>query len=127
MPGKRIGSAWTLEAKVNDWAVYGPYLREPLRRGRYRATFKLKLEDASVENVPIIEIDVACKTRHYGDKRLTGRVLTTLDFKFSDEYRAFRLDFDLLTDERDLELRIWSKGGGHRITLDYVRLSRRLG
>jgi len=127
LEGKRVGSAWTFRTTVNDWAVFGPYLREPLRKGRYSVMFNLKIDDATVDNSPVIEIDVACKTRDDGDKRLTGRTLTPLDFRRSDEYRQFRLDFDVLTDERYLEIRIWSKGSGHRITFDYARLSRRLG
>lgn len=125
--GKHVGGAWTFKATNNDWAVFGPYLREPLRKGSYRATFRLKIDDALTENMPIIEIHVASKTKYDGDKLLSCRSLTPLDFKAADQYRAVCLDFDALTDEQFLELRIWSKGLGHQITLDFVQLSRRFG
>ncbi len=61
-----------------------------------------------------------------GDKQLAARALTTLDFKRGGVYQNFSLDFDVFIDERDLELRIFSKGRGHIITLDYVQLSWRV-
>jgi len=126
LEGKRIEGAWQFRASKNDWAIYGPYLRNPLRKGKYCATFRIKVDDIAGENCPIVDIDVASRTRELGDKRLTARTLTPLDFRRGDEYHEFSLDFNTFGDERDLELRVYSRGNGHLVTLDYIQLSRRL-
>ncbi len=126
LEGKRVGDAWQFQASLDNWAIYGPYLRQPLRKGKYRAIFKIKVDDTSGENRPIVHIDVAVRSKELGDKRLVGRTLTPTDFNKADEYHYFLLNLHLMADERDLELRVWSNGGRHIVTLDYIRLSKRL-
>ncbi len=124
--GKKVGEAWQFKADKFDWAVYGPYLRSPLRSGKYRGTFRIKVDDVSGDNRPIIEIDVASRCKEVGDKKLSARTLSTRDFKNADEYQDFPLDFFIISDENDLELRVFTKGSGHTVTLDYIQLTRRV-
>src|SRR5438128_289664 len=42
--GKSVGEAWQFKASGNDYqAIYGPYIREPLRKGKYRTTFRIRV------------------------------------------------------------------------------------
>jgi hypothetical protein len=147
------GGAWFFTAKDSPAnPVYGPYLKKklskkqeekeekPLRRGRYKAEFKIRVDGLGDKNRPIVDIDVASATRNFGDKRLAGRTLTASDFKKGDEYAIFSLEFEVIPDvilvdkdkgvykggESDLEFRIFSRGSGQRVYLDYVKFSRRL-
>lgn len=104
----------------------GPYLRKPLRKGKYHALFRIKIDNIDGTNQPVCDIDVASQTRRPGDKRLATRTLSTADFTVADEYHEFSLDFATFADERDLELRVDSSGNGHTMTLDSITLSRRL-
>lgn len=124
--GKNVGEAWQFTVDKDEWAIYGPYLLQPLHKGKYRAAFRIKVDDITGDNRPAIEIDVASRCRAVGDKRLTGRAISTRDFKSADKYQVFLLDFFVISDENDIELRIFSRGSGHTVTLDYIQLSRRL-
>ena len=53
-----------------DWAIYGPYLLQPLRNGKYRAVFKIKINELPKEDRPIIDISVASAKKDLGDKVL---------------------------------------------------------
>ena len=114
-------AAWELDAgEKRDWAVFGPY--QPLGRGKYRATFRLKI-NSNAGDSPVAEIDVSAR---HGGKRLALRQLTAKDFRQADEYQDFPLDFYLLQDENEIEFRISTSGARRRLTLDSVTLSRRL-
>jgi hypothetical protein len=86
----------------------------------------MKVDDISADDVYITYIDVvsAYKERK-GSKVLAARTLTSNDFGKSDEYKEFHLDFDVFTDEREVEFRV-SPTSGFVTTLDFVQLSRRL-
>ncbi len=126
LEGKYVGEAFQFRASKKDWAVYGPYLRQSLSKGKYRATFKIKVDDISGDDRTIVKIDVASNCRNKGDKRLVGRTLSRSDFTKADEYHKFPLDFYVKAHERELELRIYSEGHGEVVTLDYIQLSPRL-
>lgn len=123
--GKPVGQSWQFNSTSEDWAITGPYLRKPLRKGKYRATFRIKVDDVSGINQPIVDIDVASRSVRLGDKRLAMRTLSTSDFGEPDTYCEFPLDFFVVADEQELELRVYSKGSGLTLTLDYIELSRR--
>lgn len=108
-----------------DCTVYGPYLTATLDKGKYRVTYKVKVDNISGENRHIIKLDVLSNSNFRGDKILAARVLTNRDFKRAGEYHYFPLDFHIFEDEREVELRIGSEGNRHNTTLDYIQLSRR--
>lgn len=120
--GTALGEAWQFAAAMDGWAVYGPYLRESLPKGKYRASFRIKVNKVSLLDVPIIEVDVASHVEADAEKILARRGISTHDFERADEYRDFELDFEVLGHERKLELRVRSKASGHLVTLDYVEL-----
>ncbi len=115
------GGAWELETgEPKRWAIFGPY--QPLARGKYCATFRLKINHLAGDD-PVAEIDVAAR---HGQKRLAVRSLTVKDFRRADEYQDFPLEFHLLQDENEVEFRVSTSGAKRRLTLEHVRLARRL-
>lgn len=113
--------AWELDtSERRSWAVYGP--RKPLGRGKYRATFRLKINSTAGDD-PVVDIDVA--SRH-GKKIIALRTLTAKDFLRADTYQAFPLDFYLVHDDNEIEFRVSTKGVPRRFVLDRVTLSRRV-
>ncbi len=118
--GQPLGSgAWELNtSERTDWAIYGP--RQPLGRGRYRARFRLKINNRAGDE-PVVEIDVA--SRH-GKKILALRTLTVHDFEWADAYQDFPLDFYLLHDDNEIEFRVSTRGTPRRVVLNRVTLSR---
>lgn len=130
--GDNIGEAWKFETnQENDgYAIYGPWLEQPLRKGKYKATFRMKIHNVSVVNHPIVDIDVACATRWDGDTRLACRTLTTSNFAKADEYDEFSLYFKVDNEARKVEFRVWTHKAGSEgrdiVILDYVQLSRQL-
>jgi hypothetical protein len=113
--------AWELDtSERRAWAIYGPH--KPLGRGKYRATFRLKINNTSGDD-PVVDLDVA--SRH-GAKIMALRTLTVQDFQRADVYQDFPLDFYLRYDDNEIEFRISTKGALRRVVLEYVALSRRV-
>ena len=113
--------AWELDAgERSPWAIHGPH--KPLARGKYRATFRLKINNTTGDET-VADLDVA--SRH-GKKILALRALTVQDFRRADTYQDFPLDFYLLHDDNEIEFRISTKGAPRRLALEHVALSRRL-
>lgn len=119
--GHPIGhGAWELDAaERREWVVHGP--RRPLGRGRYRAVFRLKV-DQTAGDAPVADLDVAAR---HGQKLLAARTLTTQDFQSADTYQAFALDFYLLHDDNEIEFRLSTRGAPRRLALESVALARR--
>jgi hypothetical protein len=114
------GGAWELETdEPKSWAIFGPY--QPLARGKYCATFRLKINHLAGDEA-VADIDVAAR---HGKKRLAVRSLTVKDFRHADDYQDFPLEFHLLQDENEVEFRVSTSGARRRLTLDRVILTRR--
>ncbi len=124
--GRVIEQAYRFVSSHCDWAVYGPYMHQSLRKGKYRSTFRLRVDDVSGPNRPVVNISVASRTQERGDKCLAERTISTLDFEKADKSRDFTLDFYIISDERELELRVFARKSGHTVTLECIQLSRRL-
>ncbi|MBM2849091.1 MAG: hypothetical protein A2W37_03685 [Chloroflexi bacterium RBG_16_63_12] len=113
--------AWELDtSERSHWAIHGPH--KPLARGKYRATFRLKI-NSTIGDEAVADLDVAAR---HGAKILALRTLTIQDFRRADTYQDFPLDFYLLHDDNEIEFRISTQGAQRRLVLDHVALSRRL-
>lgn len=113
--------AWELNTSERTaWAIYGP--RKPLGHGRYRARFRLKINNTTGDE-PVVDLDVA--SRH-GKKIVALRTVTVQDFQRADSYQDFPLDFYLWQDDNEIEFRVSTRGAPRRVVLDRVTLSRRL-
>lgn len=127
LEGRQVGEAWQFTARGDNYhAIYGPYIQHPLHKGKYRAIFRIKSTDIEGDNRYITYIDIASSYKgNRGEKILGARTLTANDFKRSDEYQDFYLDFDIFSDEVELEFRI-APTSGFTLTVDYIRLARRI-
>lgn len=114
------GGAWELDTdEPARWVIFGPY--QPLARGKYCATFRLKVNNLAGDDA-LAEIDVAAR---HGKKRLALRGLTVKDFRQADDYQDFPLEFHLLQDENEVEFRVSTSGAKRRLTLERVILARK--
>lgn len=57
-PRRPVGGNWQFTATHEDHAVFGPYLRHPLRTSKYRVVFQLKVAEIPGSDRPIMSIDV---------------------------------------------------------------------
>lgn len=127
LEGKPIGNAWQFKASGTGYhAIYGPYIQHPIRKGKYRAIYRMKADNIEGDNTYIAYIDIASSYKgKRGGKTLAARSLTANDFHQSDQYRNFHLDFDVISDENELEFRI-APTSGYTLTLDSIQLTRKL-
>lgn len=117
------------ETNYDGWVVWGPgnYCKEILKKGKYKAVFRIKVDHKPERNFPIIEISVSANTDGgTGTKTLAARILSSIDFRENDEYQNFSLCFDIFAEEHEFELRVYSKNNLCLVTLDYVQVSRRI-
>lgn len=88
----RKGMARFIEAKSDQekeaYLVFGPHA--PLLPGKYRVTYTLKSE--KTENLALVKIDVSSKQ---GEQILKEKVLSGDDFKASEKYQDFVLEFEI--------------------------------
>jgi hypothetical protein len=115
--------------------IEGPLLPEPLRQGKYRATFRFKIHDVQVRAPERYLLDLHVLSHidgregpsHY--KTLARRTLTTSDFEKAGEDKDFPLDFEVYSKigggEQKEEFCTISWASGIQVTFDSVRLSRR--
>ena len=102
--------------------VFGPYLRVPLRKGKYRAAFRLK----TAVKAPINSLrnSMSC---HASPKSLDFEYSLRMNFGSASHIWQFcRIDFATEQDEPEVEFRVTCMESGDTLTLDYVRLTRRL-
>lgn len=117
------------ETNFDGWAVWGPATKsqEVVRKGRYKAVFRLKVNHKAGSNLPIMEISVSTRTDNgLGTKALAVRTLSNIDFEEDDKYQEFTLFFEVISEEREFELRIYSKNNSRTVSLNGVQVSKRL-
>lgn len=124
--GVEKGEVWEFEHVVEGQGLGfgGPHIALP--RGKYRALFRLKIDSRDERDEPVCELHV---TSNFGHKWFAHRTLALRDFKRSDQWQNFALDFNLTNDENHVELRGRMEGVeplGRRITFDKAILHRRL-
>lgn len=95
---------------------FGPYSREPA--GRYRADFRLKVKDNTVER-PVVGLDVS---EAGGVTTMVSRELKGTDFENSDAYQVFSLEFDR-SDIGAMEYRIYWRGNAD-VSADRITVTR---
>ena len=106
------------------WGVWGPYIS--LGKGWYIATFRIKVTGSEWEREhSICEIDVVAWSEDWKVmKWLAHHLLTTKDFKRTNNHNTFSLVFRVYHSEDKVEFRIRQLSSQHTITFDYVKLSR---
>ncbi len=125
--GSYVDDAWGFRSNGSNYhPIHGPYLREPLRKGKYRVTFRIKIDKVGSDNTYITYLDVVSSLNgQKGGKTIAGRTITSHDFRKSDDYHDLHLDFEIFSDEPEIEFRI-APTNNFFVTLDYAKLTRRL-
>ncbi len=103
---------------------HGPQIALP--KGKYRILFRLKIDSRDERDEPVCELDVSSKS---GQKWFALRTISIRDFKWSDTWQDFALDFIMANDESHVEFRARMNGverAGRRITFDKLMVHRRL-
>jgi hypothetical protein len=111
------GKARRATASFVGFLAYGPYL--PLRPGRYRIDFALKISD-NTSPEEVIKLD-ACAFA--GQQSLRVRSLRGIDFPAPGQYHTFSLTLDAQEELDLVEYRVLVAGKG-AVTLDYVDVTR---
>ena len=115
--GRRDGSAWSanLTQDKEGYLSDGPYL-DNLAAGNHRVTWRLKIDNKSMDNNPVVRIDVCS-----GDKVLVQKEIKRSDFTEADTWQLFDLDFTK-TDQQKLEFRTYWMGNS-KMELDHITLT----
>ena len=124
--GAQKGEVWEFEHVLEEQGLgfHGPLIALP--KGKYRALFRLKIDSRDERDEPVCELQV---TSNSGRKWFAYRTLSLRDFKRSDQWQDFSLDFNMSNDENRVEFRgrMESVAGlGRRIIFDKVIVHRRL-
>jgi hypothetical protein len=127
--GLQKGDVWEFEhATPGDHRerleFHGPCIALP--RGKYRVLFRLKIDSRDERDLPVCELDV---TSNSGEKWFALRTVSIRDFRRSDQWQDFPVDFVMANDESRVEFRFRMDGADkqrRRITFDKVMVHRRL-
>lgn len=131
--GKEGEEACQFRCKHFSADVYGPYIPH-LPRNKYKAVFSIKVGSISDKNEHLIRIDVVARGINEEGRPLDGhtelayRDLSYINFSKADAYQNIPVNFEILVPqgESGVEFRIHHQGNGPIMTLDYVRLYRRV-
>lgn len=124
--GAGKGNVWEFEhlAPGQSLGFHGPHIALP--RGKYRVLFRLKIDSRDERDEPVCELDVSSNSGH---KWFALRTISIRDFKWSDAWQDFALDFVMANDENHVEFRARMGGvepAGRRITFHKLVVHRRL-
>jgi len=127
--GHSVGSAFQFKTDYQGIVIFGPYLKKRLKRGKYTARYRVKIDGKSGDQYAhVIRLNVASKGPSDGEKTLAERTLANVDFAEVGTYDVFPVEFAVFAEDGEVhvEFRIVSCGNGALITFDYVGLSRQL-
>ena len=99
--GTQKGDIWEFQPvakKVPEF--YGPCIALP--KGKYRAVFRFKIDSRDERDEPICDVGV---TSNSGQKWFGHQTISIRDFRQSDEWQDFPLDFNMINDESKVEFR----------------------
>ncbi len=124
--GTQKGAVWEFEHLTSEGGLgfSGPHIALP--KGKYRVLFRLKIDSRDERDEPVCELDVSSNS---GRKWFALRTISLRDFKSSDSWQDFALDFMMTNDENHVEFRGRMEGVervGRRIIFDKVVVHRRL-
>lgn len=116
--GRLEGDGWLCQAGIdapNEHMVYGPYdTNTPA--GPNVAEFRMKIDNNTANNDPVLDIDVRNATT---GQILASQTITRQQFPVASNYTSFTLPFTMPAANQSLELRIFWRGGAYT-KVDYV-------
>jgi hypothetical protein len=116
--GRLETDGWLCQAGIdapNQHMVYGPYATV-VPAGYNMAEFRMKTDNNTANNDPLVDIDVRDATT---GASLAFQTVTRQQFTVASNYTSFKLPFTMPADNHAIELRVFWKGGAY-IKVDWV-------
>jgi hypothetical protein len=120
--GRRDGDGWLCQTGIdapNLFMVYGPY-DTSLPVGPNTANFRMKIDNNTASNDPMVMIDVRDNTN---GAILASRTITRQQFAVASDWVTFSLAFSVPAAGHAIELRVFWMGGAY-IKVDWVGADR---
>lgn len=107
--GRLETDGWLCQTGIdaaNDHMIYGPY-DAGIPAGPNVAEFRMKIDNNTANNDPVVDIDVRNATT---GQILATRTITRQQFPVASNYTNFTLPFTLPANNQSLELRVYWRG-----------------
>lgn len=118
--GRLETDGWLCQTGIdapNAHMIYGPYVTN-IPAGPNVAEFRMKVDNNTANNDPIVSIDVFNAT---SGQTLASQTVTRLQFPIAGDYTSFTLPFTLPANNQSLELRIFWHGASYT-KVDWVEV-----
>jgi hypothetical protein len=116
--GRLETDGWLCQTGIdapNDHMIYGPYdTNTPA--GSNVAEFRMKIDNNTANNDPVVDIDVRNATT---GQILASQTITRQQFSIAANYTSFTLPFTMPAANQSLELRVYWRGAAY-IKVDWV-------
>ncbi|SEW39089.1 GxGYxY sequence motif-containing protein [Chitinophaga sp. YR573] len=116
--GRLETDGWLCQTGIdapNDHMIYGPYDTN-IPAGPNVAEFRMKIDNNTANNDPVVDIDVRNATT---GQILASQTITRQQFTIASNYTSFTLPFTMPADNQSLELRVYWRGAAY-IKVDWV-------
>ncbi|MGN7823577.1 hypothetical protein ACTJJB_25880 [Chitinophaga sp. 22536] len=116
--GRLETDGWLCQTGIdapNEHMVYGPY-DNSLPAGPNVAEFRMKIDNNTANNDPVVDIDVRNATT---GQVLASQTITRQQFPIASNYTSFTLPFTIPANNQSIELRIYWRGAAY-IKVDWV-------
>jgi hypothetical protein len=107
--GRLETDGWLCQTGIdapNDHMIYGPY-DAGIPAGPNVAEFRMKVDNNTANNDPVVDIDVRNATT---GQVLASQTITRLQFPIASDYVNFTLPFTMPADNQSIELRVYWRG-----------------
>jgi hypothetical protein len=107
--GRLETDGWLCQTGIdaaNDHMIYGPY-DASIPAGANVAEFRMKIDNNTANNDPVVDIDVRNATT---GQTLAFRTITRQQFPIASDYTNFTLPFTMPANNQSLELRVYWRG-----------------
>ncbi|OQP40843.1 hypothetical protein A4H97_14640 [Niastella yeongjuensis] len=107
--GRLESDGWLCQTGIdapNDHMIYGPY-DASIPAGPNVAEFRMKVDNNTANNDPVVDIDVRNATT---GQVLASQTITRLQFPIAADYVNFTLPFTMPADNQSIELRVYWRG-----------------
>jgi len=118
--GRLETDGWLCQTGIdaaNDHMIYGPY-DASIPAGPNVAEFRMKTDNNTANNDPVVDIDVRNATT---GQTLAFQTITRQMFPVASEYVSFTLPFTMPADNQSLELRVYWRGSAYT-KVDWIQV-----
>ncbi|MET3878730.1 T9SS type A sorting domain-containing protein [Chitinophaga sp. OAE865] len=116
--GRLETDGWLCQVGIdaaNEHMLYGPY-DNSVTAGSNMAEFRMKIDNNTADNNPVVDIDVRDATT---GAILAAQTITRQQFTIASNYTSFKLPFTMPAANHSIELRVFWKGAAY-IKVDWV-------